>query len=310
MALGENASLFTIAQYGDYETFVKKFSAAEIAKKDSNGSGLLHCAISGENFDIALFLIQNGIDVNMINSAGQTALHLICENPNLEVANALLEKGGDLNIRDEYGNNPLWTAVFNCGQDYDLVELFMKCHPDVAAKNKAGRSPLDFAKQVENEKLVSILQTGLAEKKEDLRTGPAEIKEEHGPGRLSKMEYFAEAKFLWQNYVPKSGQAATVQGELIRAIERLRDEAQRNGNGNWDEGHGIFCQFILDTLCGAGVFDEMIQKEIRADIATLRNYETPYLEEDLYDRLTGHIVEWYQKNPSPIAKPHDPNLFR
>lgn len=32
------------------------------------------------------------------------------------------------------------------------------------------------------------------------------------------MEYFNEAKFLWQNYVPKSGQAETIQGELIRAI--------------------------------------------------------------------------------------------
>ncbi len=33
MAIGENASIFTIAQYGDYETFVKKFSAEEITKK-------------------------------------------------------------------------------------------------------------------------------------------------------------------------------------------------------------------------------------------------------------------------------------
>jgi hypothetical protein len=41
------------------------------------------------------------------------------------------------------------------------------------------------------------------------------------------MKYFEEAKFLWQNFVPQSGQADKIQGELIRAVERLRDEAQR-----------------------------------------------------------------------------------
>ncbi|MFD3274338.1 hypothetical protein ACE3MS_30040 [Paenibacillus dendritiformis] len=53
------------------------------------------------------------------------------------------------------------------------------------------------------------------------------------------MKYFNEAKYLWQTYVPKQGQAETVQGELIRAIEKLRGEAQRNGNINWDKGFVI-----------------------------------------------------------------------
>lgn len=55
----------------------------------------------------------------------------------------------------------------------------------------------------------------------------------------SGMKYFNEAKYFWQTYVPKQGQAETVQGELIRAIEKLRGEAQRNGNINWDKGFVI-----------------------------------------------------------------------
>jgi hypothetical protein len=48
--------------------------------------------------------------------------------------------------------------------------------------------------------------------------------------------HFEEAKKIWQTYVPKSGQSASVQGELLRAVEKLRDEAIRNGNVNWTRG--------------------------------------------------------------------------
>ena len=48
------------------------------------------------------------------------------------------------------------------------------------------------------------------------------------------MLYFEEAKSIWQTYVPKSGQAETVQGELLRAVEKLRDEAIRNGKPERD----------------------------------------------------------------------------
>jgi hypothetical protein len=101
-----------------------------------------------------------------------------------------------------------------------------------------------------------------------------------------------------------------VQGELIRAIEKLRDEAQRNGNCNWDHGHEIFCSFLRDTLCDSAVFDSAAIAEIKADISRLEDHEHPYYEDDLYDRLTDRIVEWCQKHPDPIPNKHNPDLRR
>nr|WP_235549934.1 ankyrin repeat domain-containing protein [Paenibacillus sp. Soil766] len=99
------------------------------------------------------------MDVSMTNADGQTPLHYISTFPEIVVAQEILKKGGDINIRDKYGNNALWTAVFNCkGKYYDMVELFMQYKPDVLTKNKAGRSPLDFANQVGNEKLIALLK--------------------------------------------------------------------------------------------------------------------------------------------------------
>ncbi|MCD1258189.1 ankyrin repeat domain-containing protein [Paenibacillus athensensis] len=161
MSISEKANIFTIAQLGDLELFKRKFSPNDIHIKSDAGSSLLHYAIAGRNYAIANFLLKNGIEVNLTNTDGQTPLHYIGEFPDIATAQTILEKGGNLNIRDKYGNNALWTAVFNCkGKYYDMVELFMPYKPDVGTKNKAGRSPLDFAIQTGNDKLIALLQKG------------------------------------------------------------------------------------------------------------------------------------------------------
>jgi len=159
MSVMNKASIFTIAQYGKLELFQSKFSQNDINKKSNMGSSLLHHAIAGRNYDIADFLLRNGIEVNLTNTDGQTPLHYISKFSDITIARAILEKGGDINIRDKYGNNALWTAVFHCkGKYYDIVELFMQDKPDVLTKNKAGRSPLDFAMQIGNSRLIALLQ--------------------------------------------------------------------------------------------------------------------------------------------------------
>ena len=143
----------------DLKAFKDKFNIKSINEKDEYDSELLDYAIEGEKTDTALFLIENGIDVNLVDEDKQTALHYVCNYPNIEVAKSILDHGGNINKRDKYGNNALWTAVFNCkGRYYEMVELFMKYNPDVTTKNNAGRSPLDFAIQVGNDKLIKMLE--------------------------------------------------------------------------------------------------------------------------------------------------------
>jgi len=154
----KKSDIFTLAKFGDLDSFVIKFNPVEVNKKSQHGSGLLHYAISGEKFDIAKFVLDNGIDVNMTNSDGQTALHLICINQDIGIAKELLYKGIDVNLKDKFGNNAIWTAVFNCkGKNYEMVRLLMSYNPDIITKNKAGRSPLDFAMQIKDETLINLL---------------------------------------------------------------------------------------------------------------------------------------------------------
>lgn len=74
--------------------------------------------------------------------------------------------------------------------------------------------------------------------------------------------YLEECKFIWKNYVPKSGQSNVLQGELLRELEKLRCEAQDNGNVNWDEDFCYFCDFIRDTLCSYDIFPKIEKEKI------------------------------------------------
>ena len=106
--------------------------------------------------DIATNLINRN-NINQQDYKGETPLHYCAAYFNLEIAELLLQKKAQINIIDKYGNNPLWVAVFNAHGDYRMVKLFLKYNANIQNKNRANRSPLDFAKQINDLDLVNIL---------------------------------------------------------------------------------------------------------------------------------------------------------
>lgn len=123
---------------------------------------------------------------------------------------------------------------------------------------------------------------------------------------MTKEEYHTQAKYIWKTYVPKSGIAETIQGELMRSIEKLRDEAQRNGNKNWNNitSHEQLALFIQKTLIDSGIFDASAIEEIQKNIARILNYKSPATSDDVYDFIVYRIVEWFAQNKTPISNPN------
>lgn len=134
---------------------------------------------------------------------------------------------------------------------------------------------------------------------------------------------FDIARWIWKNLVPKSGQADSVQGEILRAIEKLRWEAQENGNINWDDSFVMFIDFLQAKLADEELFTSEIKSEITNDLARLKNFmppdETedelqtaalPYVEDDLYDRLTTHLVSFCRLHPQVIPLQKDERQYR
>ncbi len=124
------------------------------------------------------------------------------------------------------------------------------------------------------------------------------------------MKYFEEAKAIWKKYVPQNGQSETVEGELIRAIEKLRYEAQNNGNANWDVGFVRFCDYIWDSLNDDVVFKHDELKEIKNDVDELRNSVVPVFDDEFYDRIIDRVIEWGLAHNGPIKRERDPLQYR
>jgi hypothetical protein len=127
---------------------------------------------------------------------------------------------------------------------------------------------------------------------------------------VTEDEYRELGRHIWQTYVPKRGQATTVQGELLRANEKLRDESQRNGNINWDDGHEILAGFLLDTLTGSAVLTDEVKAQLRRDIERVLDFENPYTEDDLFDRIERALLDWCAAHPDQLPRTFNPALRR
>jgi hypothetical protein len=138
-------------------------------------------------------------------------------------------------------------------------------------------------------------------------TAPAQANPK--PGAKYVMQYSKEAKEIWDKFVPKSGQAQTVQGELLRAVEKLRDEATRNANQNWDQSFEIFVRYLEDKLTDTKVFSEAKIAETKTILARLKQDDEPYTDNDFYDFLSDRVVEYFKFYGSR-PHPHNPQLHR
>ena len=127
------------------------------------------------------------------------------------------------------------------------------------------------------------------------------------PSDLSTNE---TARWIWEHLVPTSGQSDTVQGELLRAVERLSWEAQNNGNANWDSGFEHLISFLDSQLGQCLQLQPHTRASVVSDLKRLRDFERPYTDDDLYDRLTDAVVAFAKAFPDPIHRGRDLELHR
>ena len=95
---------------GDIETVRTMISSGTVDVNEFDGiTSFLHRAATYNQIEIAKFLIENGIDINMLDHTGTSALINAVIKGNLEMVKLLCESGAELDSSDP-DNNALFSA--------------------------------------------------------------------------------------------------------------------------------------------------------------------------------------------------------
>ncbi|MBV1927971.1 MAG: ankyrin repeat domain-containing protein [Gammaproteobacteria bacterium] len=150
-------NVFQAVRLNEIESFLSLIDSIHIDSTNEAGQNLLHEASAYKSLGCAKELLNRHINVNYKDKNGMVPLHYCAANNSYDVASEIINHGADLSAHDIHGNEPLWTAVFNARGRYDLVRLFIAKGANSGHKNHNEKSPLDFAKQINDIELVSIL---------------------------------------------------------------------------------------------------------------------------------------------------------
>lgn len=111
-----------------------------------HGDTALHSALRGEHYDVAELLISRGADVNWPDRHGSRGAETFSRSQGYEQMQWLLKNGLDRSFRFKNGENELFRAVQV--DDERMVGILLDGGFDPEAKNAAGRTPLDVAREL------------------------------------------------------------------------------------------------------------------------------------------------------------------
>ncbi len=170
-------------------------AGADVNAKDPNGHTPLFRAATTGKLEAAQILLDSNANVNMANNDGATPLIRSAESLSMNpepVISLLIKRGADLNAKDNSGKTALVYAVMrantttiklllDAGADPNIVlrdgstvlmeavqqhrsdpipilESLVAGGANVRAKNNSGKTALDLAKEINNQKAITFLE--------------------------------------------------------------------------------------------------------------------------------------------------------
>jgi uncharacterized protein len=135
-------------------------NGVNVDELDSNGDApLVIAAYKGYN-EIVKLLLEAGADVRAVDPGMKaTALHAAAYAGRTEAARLLIQYNIDINKQGPYnGYTALHDAIWQ--NNVEIVKLLLAAHADLTLLSNDGKSPLDFAKSKNHREIVALIQAG------------------------------------------------------------------------------------------------------------------------------------------------------
>lgn len=113
-----------------------------ISEIDNNGNTLLHTALMWENYEVANYLIDNGIDLNIQNKSLHTPLFIAVKNNNRELVKNLLSKNANTDLLESTNQSPLFSAI--CRKYIDIAKDLIDAGADLDIRDLSTKCPIIF----------------------------------------------------------------------------------------------------------------------------------------------------------------------
>jgi ankyrin repeat protein len=130
---------------------------ADIEAKHAYDMTPLISSIRWDRIAVAKLLVEKGANVDATNTLGRTPLIMSATEGYFELAKIFLDNNADTSIKDDsYKRTALHFAALN--GHLNIVDALLKKGMDVDEKDRAGKTPLDYANNYGHEKVAKLLK--------------------------------------------------------------------------------------------------------------------------------------------------------
>lgn len=131
-------------------------NGSDIDAVDSRGLPPLHLAVREGRTEMAQYLIKLGANTHALDNRGVNVLHHAANNNHLKVMDLLLKMGMDINIVDKNGSSALhWAAEDKCTE---MLEFLLSKGAQAQICNRSGQTPWGKAKDNNQGKACKVLE--------------------------------------------------------------------------------------------------------------------------------------------------------
>jgi ankyrin repeat protein len=180
----------------------------------NNDYPLIIAAKEGRDYD-AIFLIENGVDINGVDSNGITALLYYAQLNNIKMAQLLINRGAKLDVKDNCGLTALHYAA--CYGYDEMGKLLLENNANIDTQDNSGWTPLHSAIAYDNLSFADLLIRNGADLL--IQTTRSNIQNIYQVGQIALEN--SSPEWVFKNYTISSLKECSIKGkfQLLRVIE-------------------------------------------------------------------------------------------